>query len=812
MKSLYILCLLLLAGVGLHAQQITLTDEDTQSPIKGAVIHSATPEVTVITNDEGQADLSAMKGAQVIEISYSGYATLLRTYEELESAGFALTMGPAGLDLDQVTISATRWSQDQRTTASNVSIISNRTIQFQNPQTSGDMLAQSGEVFVQKSQMGGGSPVLRGFEANKVLMVVDGVRLNNAIYRAGHLQNVITIDPNMLERAEVMFGPGAVMYGSDALGGVMHFVTRDPAFATDKAVLVKGNAMARYSTANMEKTGHADLNIGLKQFASLTSFTYSDFGDQRAGEKFVGADTLFQRNWYVERINGVDSVIQNDDPALQIGTAYSQWDLMQKFKFVHKNVPLSHAVNFQMSSSSDIPRYDRMTESGGNGLPTFADWHYGPQKRMLVSYQANLGQLEGFGVWDQARLTLAYQDIEESRLNRRFNSSWIRARIENVQVMSANLDALKSLGGGRHQLSYGLDVQMNQVGSSAYSENVNDGTTEPLDTRYPDGGSTMRTMAAYVASRTELKDDKAYLGAGVRLTSVYLNSQFDDKTFFPFLNDDVTQNALAPSGSLGLVYLPSSSSKLSLQGATGFRAPNVDDIGKVFESSAGNVVVPNPDADPEYTYSLDLSAAKAFSDRVYLEGSLWATYYANVLAVRPSTFNGLDSVFYDGQMNRALAQTNVGEAWIRGASAKIRVNIIDGLSFHHTSTLTMGTLIDDSLAALDSTVYLDHIPPFYGRTGLRYEYKKFAAEVYVLYNGMKKIAQYSPSGEDNAQYATPDGMPAWQTLNLKLSYAFTDQIRLQVGAENLLDQHYRVFASGVSAPGRNIIVTLRAGF
>jgi hemoglobin/transferrin/lactoferrin receptor protein len=811
MKPFYLLCLLLLAGIGLHAQLITLTDEDTQSPIKGVVIHSASPEVTVITDADGHADISAMRGAKAIDLTYPGYATVLRSYAELEAAGFALTMGPSGLDLDQVIISATRWGQSQRTTAANVSLISSRTIQFQNPQTSADVLAQSGEVFVQKSQMGGGSPVLRGFEANKVLLVVDGVRLNNAIYRAGHLQNAITLDPNMLDRAEVMFGPGAVMYGSDALGGVMHFVTRDPAFATEKNLLVKGNAMARYSTANNEKTGHIDLNIGLKQFASLTSLTYSDFGDLRAGGKFVGADTLFQRNWYVERIDGRDSVIRNDDPALQVGTAYSQWDLLQKFKFVHKGLPLSHTLNFQLSNSSDIPRYDRTTEVGGSGNPTFATWYYGPQKRMLVAYQAHLGRLEGFGVWDQARLTLSYQDIEESRINRRFGSSWIRARSEQVQVMAANLDATKAVG-AIHRLSYGLDLNFNEVGSSAQSIHVNDATTEPLDTRYPDGGSTMRTLAAYAAWRSELKPEQVFLEIGARLTSVYLHSKFADKTFFPFLNDAVTQNSLAPSGSLGLVYLPTASSKLSLQAASGFRAPNVDDIGKTFESTPGSVIVPSPDANPEYTYSLDLSAAKSFSDRVSLEGSLWATYYTNALAVRPSTFNGADSVFYDGQMNRALALTNVGEAWIRGASAKVRVNIVEGLSLHHTSTFTLGTLIDDSLAALDSTVYLDHIPPFYGRTALRYEYKKFAAEVYVQYNGMKKIAQYSPSGEDNAQYATPDGMPAWQTLNLKLSYAFTEQVRLQVGAENLLDQHYRAFASGVSAPGRNVIVTLRAGF
>jgi hemoglobin/transferrin/lactoferrin receptor protein len=616
----------------------------------------------------------------------------------------------------------------------------------------------------------------------------------------------------VLDRAEVLFGPGAVMYGSDALGGVMHFVTRDPAFATDKKLLVKGNAMARYASANNEKTGHFDLNVGLRQFASLTSFTFSDFGDLRAGGKFVGDDTLFRRDWYAAHIGGTDSVIPNGDPARLVGTGYAQWDLLQKFKFVHVTLPLSHTLNFQLSNSTDIPRYDRLSELGGSGNPTFADWHYGPQQRLLASYQANLGKLDGFGVWDQLRLTLSYQDIAESRFNRRFGSSWLRARTESVQVMALNLDALKALKEGKHRLSYGLDLNFNQVGSSAQSINIHDGSTEPLDTRYPDGGSTMRTLAAYAAWRAELKPDKAFLELGMRLTNVHLESRFDDKTFFPFLADVVTQDYTASSGSAGLVYLPTPSSKLSLSGATGFRAPNVDDIGKTFDSQPGFVIVPNPDIGAEYTQSIEASAAKSFGERVHLEGAAFATAYLEALAVRPGTFGGSDSVFYDGQMNRVLTLQNVGEAWIRGASAKVRINITKGLSLHHTSTFTRGTLIDDSLSARDSTVYLDHIPPFFGRTALRYEHKKFAAECYVQYNAPKPIAHYSPSGEDNAQYATPSGMPAWQTLNLKLSYAFTEQVRLQVGAENLLDQHYRVFASGVSAPGRNLIVTLRAGF
>jgi hemoglobin/transferrin/lactoferrin receptor protein len=94
-----------------------------------------------------------------------------------------------------------------------------------NPQTSADLLANSGHVFVQKSQLGGGSPMIRGFSTNRVLITVDGIRLNNAIFRGGNVHNVISINPFNIEKTEIILGSGSVIYGSDAIGGVMNFYT-----------------------------------------------------------------------------------------------------------------------------------------------------------------------------------------------------------------------------------------------------------------------------------------------------------------------------------------------------------------------------------------------------------------------------------------------------------------------------------------------------------------------------------------------------------------------------------------------------------
>ncbi|HMR57759.1 MAG TPA: TonB-dependent receptor plug domain-containing protein, partial [Cyclobacteriaceae bacterium] len=114
--------------------------------------------------------------------------------------------------LDEVVVSVNRWEQNQREISTRVTKISPALIQLQNPQTSADMLGLSNQVFIQKSQLGGGSPMIRGFATNRVLLVIDGVRMNNAIFRSGNLQNVISLDANAIQNTEVVFGPGSVVY------------------------------------------------------------------------------------------------------------------------------------------------------------------------------------------------------------------------------------------------------------------------------------------------------------------------------------------------------------------------------------------------------------------------------------------------------------------------------------------------------------------------------------------------------------------------------------------------------------------------
>ena len=233
--------------------------------------------------------------------------------------------------LKEVVLSANKWGQLLNEVPNKIVKINKSEIILNNPQTTADLLGQSGQVFIQKSQLGGGSPMIRGFATNRVLLVVDGIRMNNAIYRSGNLQNVISIDPLSLETAEVIFGPGSLVYGSDAIGGVMDFHTLEPKLSSNDKMLVKGSVLGRYSTANKEKTGHIDLNLGWKKFSILTSFSHSDFDDLKMGKN--GGQDSYLRPEYVERINNADVITPNSDPRVQKFSGYDQLNFLQKVRF-----------------------------------------------------------------------------------------------------------------------------------------------------------------------------------------------------------------------------------------------------------------------------------------------------------------------------------------------------------------------------------------------------------------------------------------------------------------------------------------------
>ena len=713
------------------------------------------------------------------------------------------------VEMDEAVVAARKFPWAIQLIANQVSVISAKEIAQANQANTADLLQNSGQVLVQKSQQGGGSPIMRGFEANKILLVVDGVRMNNAIYRAGHLQNSITIDQFSLDKIEIINGPGSVLYGSDALGGVIHFYTKSPEFSNSKKILVKGNVASKYATTNNEISNQVSLSVANNKWGSYTSYTQSAFSDLRQGANRSDAmGDLGKRNYYQGRINGKDTMLVNQNPNIQKGSAYSQYDFIQKVVW-KQNEKIKHVLNFQLSNSTNVPRYDRLTETNSAGVFKSAEWYYGPQNRLLLSYQAQLKN----GKWyDQGNITLSHQAIEESRHNRNWSNSTLNHRIENVTVNAINLDFEKKYK--NRFIRYGLESNFNEVKSTANAENINTGIRSALDTRYPDGGSSTRSHAVYLSG--EKSFGKLDIYEGIRYTNSRLRAKFNNQTFFPFPFNEIAQNNQSIVGDVSACYRTNNNWKFSFLISSGFRTPNLDDLAKVFESNKidstgntstiGTLIMPNEDLKPEFANNYEIGLSKQWRVANF-KVNAFITDLENVIVTQNSTFNGNDFVKYGDTLYRVQKNVNAGKAYIYGVSANIEHQLNAGFSFAANVNYTKGMISSNSPASP-----LDHIAPIYGKASLNYDHQNWSASFFTLFNGAKKLKDYNVAGEDNLIYATANGLPAWHTLNLRANFKVNKNIDLQMAIENITDKNYRVFGSGISASGRNVLFAIKGNF
>ena len=289
----------------------------------------------------------------------------------------------------------------------------------------------------------------------------------------------------------------SVIYGSDAIGGVVHYQTKTPKFSSEKDTA--GNhsvsSYARYSSANNERTFHFDFNLGYEKIAAVTSVTFSNFGDLTMG-KVTDPDypEFGIVKYYADRIESRDTMVRKQDFSKQIGTAYSQTDVLEKIAFkVSDKVKLT--LNAQYSTSSDVPRYDQLSRFEDNGILSWAEWNYGPQNRILGSINAEI--LSNSQFFDKVNILTHFQKIDEDRITRRFGDELRVVREEDVSVGGINIDFIKN-NKNKH-LYYGAEVIHNIVESKAYAENILTNEKSAASTRYPDDGSTLSTAGVYVS-------------------------------------------------------------------------------------------------------------------------------------------------------------------------------------------------------------------------------------------------------------------------------------------------------------------------
>ncbi len=808
---------LFLISSSLFSQEIIIVDAN-NNPIKNAAIFNHEKSIHVLSNLSGAVNLTRFSKNEKIYFQHPKYTSEPILKRDLLKSKFWRVQEML-YEIEEVTLRHNQNTNNIKNSAAKKIFITKKELEKMNTENLADLLEKKGGISVQKSQFGGGSPNIRGFEANKILLVLDGVRLNNAIYRSGHLQNIITIDESVLESTEVIFGPSSVLYGSDALGGTINMSTKHLYFSNNPKT--ETSFFSRYASAYNGISSHQSFLYESKNFSVFNAFSLKDYGDVKMGERRGhGYNNWGLMHFYVNE-NG--DVVMNENPNIQKNTGFQQLDIINKMLF-KLNDQWRMTSNIQYSTSSNVPRFDKLNDLSddvcelcGNNLPKYLYWYYGPQKRFFSSLSF-LG-FENRSFFDQSEFILAYQKITESRNQQKVNEDSITKRKEVVDIFSLNLNFKKN------NFSYGIESIYNLVSSKANTQQFSIGST-----RYPADGSATFSSAVYLNYLKDL-NKKILFEAGLRNTFSYLNADFSDsipRQSMGLEKSTISANWNNLSGNAKMTYYPADSWKISAVISKGFHAPNIDDMAKVFVKG-DNITVPNINLNPEVVYSEEIFISKESKLGVfYFNGFL--TQIKNAILKDSAqvnlnaSINGapellVSEVAYEGDSYYIFSNQNTKRTDILGCTFGFDSELIENVNFKGDVNFTKGLNQKN-----DSPV--PHIPPVFGKLSIEKRGPKLSCFLDFQYSLNKDAEDFDFAGVDNLdetpyEIINPNsnseiinyyGLPSWSILNFSLSYTFSKKINFQFSINNLLDEHYKSFGSGISAPGRNFITTFRINY
>ena len=781
------------------SQNLTIIDENNK-PVIGASIFSDLSNYET-TDKNGNVSLDKFSRSDTLTIKQYGFKEEKLPKSKLKDTLILLYDNEL---LDEVVISASKFSQKFREVPKKVTQINRSMIEFTNPMTSADLLERGGYVYIQKSQLGGGSPMIRGLSTNRLVLSVDGVRLNNAIFRSGNIHNVISISPMNIENTEVIMGSASVLYGSDAIGGVMNFYTKKAKLSNDSNPNILININSRYSSASNEKMYHIDFNYGLEKIAFLSSFSKSDFDDLTMG--IHGPSDYLRPNYVTQNSAGDDVLVTNSKPRVQRNTGYSQTNFMQKILY-EPNEDLSIDIGIHFSKTGNIPRYDRLIRTNENEGLYYSEWYYGPQEWLLINSQLTFIPKET-KFYDELKFGSSFQRFSESRNSRRFSDSFLKSREEELDIFSLNLDFFKKISENSN-ITYGLEMIENKVGSFAKSINISDLSETPISTRYPDN-SSLNSLGLYVNYKTKIIED-VFFQSGVRYSSTVLKSDLSqNNSYYDFMYENTTLENGAFVGGIGLSWVRNIYNNWKFNINTAFRSPNIDDLAKVFDSEPGSVVVPNPDLKPERSFGLEFGGYFRTKNNIELDFSSYVTYLYNSFIRDDFTLsNGASEIIYDGELSQIQALQNSSKSFIYGIEFGINMFLNKNFRMKSQHNLIAGYELDD----LPFGMPVRHIPPNYGNFHLIYNNGDFTIDTYLNYNS--KISFNNLAESERAKpymYALDENgnpySPSWMTFNVRSKYSFSKMLNINFTVENITNKLYRPYSSGISAPGLNFIFSL----
>lgn len=615
-----------------------------------------------------------------------------------------------------------------------------------------DALAAKPGVFLQQTTPGQGAAVIRGLKGSEVLHIVDGMRLNNAIFRNAPTQYMALVAPGTVDRIEVVRGAPASLYGSDAVGGVVQALSRIPAL---DAPGTAGSAFLAFDTADLAKLARASVEFGDETVAALVSGEYLETGDRR-----IGGDQRIGPSGYESRgLRAAVSLTPGD------GTSW--------------------LFDLQAARQPMTPRIDELVPGFGETEPSSSEFWFSPNDRVF----AHIRHERDDWIWDADwRFDVGWQRIVDDRTSRDYESPIRRYEENRSDLFGLTASANGETDNG--SWIAGVEIYHDDVASRRVEEDIQTGNRQQVASRFPDG-SSMDQAALY---GNYLRDigDRHTLSGGLRYSVIVTDlPQVGAVPGASVDQDDV-------SADLGWVFDATESLQVTANLGYGFRAPNVFDLGTLGERPGNRFNVPNPELESERITQFDIGLRHRGSD-VDIDATAFMLHYIDRI-----TSVSTGAMTPDG---RDITQSrNVDNADIFGLEIGAVWRISDSLEGNAVLNYVRGEQSDEGGANVPG----DRIPPVNGRIGLRYRFSEsLELEPFVVFAAEQD--RLSPRDVSDPRI-DPSGTPGWITLNIRAVHDLNDAWRMSASLENLFDESYRVHGSGIDAPGRNIYVSLQYGW
>ncbi len=659
---------------------------------------------------------------------------------------------PQALPLEVIQVTARRRAASVFDTAQPVTVVSDELLRASQPKVIADALRGQAGVFVQQTTPGQGNAIVRGLKGSEVLHLVDGVRLNNALFRNAPNQYLALIDPLLVSSTEVVRGSASTLYGADAMGGVVHFLTARPDYDAGLrggVDLIAGSVDDMLTVSGFASGGDADS-------AWRVRLSSQDVGDRRTGSGTVSPSGYEARSGAVswrQRLGGASEL---------------QLDLQ------HLEQP-------------STPRVDELVPGFGQTQPASSEFFFEPNRRSFAHLR-----LTGTGdgtLYSAYELHLSAQRITDDRRSRDF--------AEDVRTVEQNRSDLYGLSGQFERplgvltdLIYGFEFYDDRVSSARQLEELDSGERRSTTARFPDG-SRLRNSALYVHLESAVSE-RFYLEAGLRYSRFAIDLAAADRPFGAELDLDEFTASMAARWAL--------TDRINLVAnlGEGFRVPNIFDLGTLGPRPGNRFNVANPGLGPERVLSLDL-------------GIKWRSprWRGELVAFELDYEDQITSVF-TGEVTpggrQVVRSDNVGRVRLRGLELALAYQFAPQFS----GSLTLNSIrgVEEGGDGVDRPA--DRIPPFNGEASLSWQPSE-PWRLSLLGRFARRQDRLSDRDRSDPRI-NPDGTPGWGVFDLRAGWRPADDWSVDLTLHNLADRSYREHGSGIDAPGRGAILALRKTF